>query len=1165
MAGRGEEYKLAIRIAGEIDKSLKESTNLTRKELNKLARDTVKASREAATFGQKLEQQLQEVEPVFSGIEKAGKAAFQAVAVAAGTAAAAIGGVSVFSYSAGSGFESAFAGVKKTVDATDSEYAIMEKNIRAMAKEMPQTAEDLSAIAESAGQLGIEKENLIDFTKTMANLGVATNLSSEEAATEFARFANITQMSQKDFGNLGSTVVALGNNLATTESEITAMSLRLGAAGKQVNMSESQIMGYAAALSSVGIEAEAGGSAFSKLIVNMQLAAETGSDSLGQYAAVAGMSAGEFKDAFQNDAAGAIESFIMGLNDAERNGKTAIAVLYDMGIKEVRLRDTLLRAAGAGDLFSDSLQIANRAWEENTALTNEAEQRYQTMESQMQMLKNTTTDAGISLYQNFREPMLQSLGVLREFAGETLGEWAGGDEMTEFAKNLNKQLPTAIRKTKEFGTAVGDFAEPFLNVGGWLVDHPGTITGAITGIGSALGAYKVVSGITSLTSALTTLNPAGMAILGISGAAAVISGISTEVRKASNEAKKANLARHFGDISLSIEELDRVASHLVETQELRQVREALSAFDDLSDMQTGIEDAVENINRMNWKISIGMELSEEENSSYQEEVQNYIEQVQNYAEQEQYAISMAAGVLESGDPEDGGMLDKFNTFYASMQQKLAEEAKKLQEKTTEVFNDGLLVPDEAKAIAEIQQSMANIQNSMTGSEFDARLSLLDMEFSGQDLDAESFQNLQVKLGEYTESAMAEYQEAYVKTVSGLDAMLKAGPSEGGITQEEYDEEFNNAREAYFQQTADIQAKSAEFQINTMKQAYEAELSGLGPELQGVISSELNEIMTNDDFWNTYSTPEDWANGLQNIFLNATEEMGLDASTRNALSDLFENMLPLQEEMELLKQKYKEAGTEIPESLIEGMNDITLIGAAGGNEAAMWALIGNEVAGNEDYATVIELAHQTGGAIPEEVSKAIQENQEIAVTQAKELMNAITSTMEEGINAQIPVNYKVVSAYNRTGEVPGAGTYEEPGALKGVISSRIPGHAVGGIFDKPHLAWFAEDGPEAAIPINGSAEAIELWKQTGELLGMSDQPDSFSSLANRFIQGNVQDGQGAQPGEEPGNPLSIVYSPVLSFYGNTDKEGVTEALRMSQEEFNAHMEEFIRENQRTNFY
>lgn len=1163
MAGRGDEYRLAIRIAGEIDRSLQESTNLTRKELNKLARDTVKASREATTFGQKLEQQLQEVEPVFSGIEKAGKAAFQAVAVAAGTATAAIGGIAAFSFSVGSGFESAFAGVKKTVDATESEYAILEKNIRATAKEMPQTAEELSAIAESAGQLGIEKENLIDFTKTMANMGVATNLSSEDAATEFARFANITQMSQKNFGNLGSTVVALGNNLATTEAEITAMSLRLGAAGKQVNMSEPQIMGYAAALSSVGIEAEAGGSAFSKLIVNMQLAAETGSDSLGQYAAVAGMSAGEFKDAFQKDAAGAIEVFLMGLNDAERNGKTAIAVLDEMGIKEVRLRDTLLRAAGAGDLFSNSLQIASRAWEENTALTNEAAQRYQTMESQMQILKNGVTDAGISLYQNFREPMLQSLGVLREFTGETLGEWAGGDKMTEFAKNLNKQLPTAIRKTKEFGTAVSDFADPFLEVGGWLVDHPGAITGAIAGIGSAIGTYKVVSGISSLTTALHALNPAGMAILGFSGAVAVIAGISTEIRKASNEAKKANLARHFGDISLSIEELDKVASHLVETQELRQVREALSAFDDLSDMQTGIEDAVENLNRMNWKVSVGMQLSDTENSQYQEEITNYIEQVQGFVQQRQYAVSLAVGALSGDDLENSNVVAKINEFYAGKQQELADLGTKLNETITDAFQDGLLDMDEVQQITELQQQMAKIQSAVAGSNFEANLDLISMKYSGEALDAETFQNLQAEIQEQIQTAMSDYDEAYTLTIANAKVML----DEGALDTAEYDEMVKNAKEAYLQQTADIQGSAAEFQINTLKQAYEEELNGLGPELQEIISSKLNEIMTNDEFWNTYSTPEDWANGLNNIFLDATEGMGLDASTRNALSDLFENMLPLQEEMELLKETYKEAGAEIPESLIQGMNDITLIGAAGGNEAAMWTLIGNEVAGNEDYATVIELAHQTGGAIPEEVSKAIQENQEIAVTQAKELMTSIASTMEEGIDVQIPVNYQVVSAYNKTGEVPGAGFYEEAGTLKSGIASRIPGHANGGIFDTPHLAWFAEDGPEAAIPINGSAEAIELWKQTGELLGMSAQPDSFSSLANTFIQENTQGGKrkGAQQTEESGGPLPIAYSPVLNFYGNTDKEGVTEALRMSQEEFAAYMKEYIRENQRRDFY
>lgn len=317
------------------------------------------------------------------------------------------------SFEAGTSFESAFAGVIKTVDATDVELSQMREQFRELAMDIPITANELASIGEAAGQLGIANENILSFTETMANLGVATNLTAEQAATEFARFANIVQMPQENIDRLGSTVVALGNNLATTEGEISSMALRLAAAGDQAGLSEAQIFGFAGALSSLGLEAEAGGTAFSKVFTNINLAVQTGSADLKDFAEVAGMTTAEFSRAFQEDAAGAITAFVTGLGDVERTGKSAIQIIDDIGISEVRMRDALLRTAGSGDLLVNSLDLANIAWEENTALTNEASQRYETMDSQLQLLENSMTNLGISIYDSLREPLTASVGVLR--------------------------------------------------------------------------------------------------------------------------------------------------------------------------------------------------------------------------------------------------------------------------------------------------------------------------------------------------------------------------------------------------------------------------------------------------------------------------------------------------------------------------------------------------------------------------------------------------------------------------------------------------------------------------------------------------------------------------------------------------------------------------------
>ena len=160
----------------------------------------------------------------------------------------------------GISWETAFTDVLKTVNGTDEELAGIEARLREMAKlEVPLAAEDLAAIAASAGQLGILTPSITGFTKVIADLSATTNLAAEQGAQDLARFANITQMSQQDFDRLGAAIVHLGNNFATTEAEIVEMSLRLAGAGNLVGLTEAQILSLATGLTSVGVNAEAGG------------------------------------------------------------------------------------------------------------------------------------------------------------------------------------------------------------------------------------------------------------------------------------------------------------------------------------------------------------------------------------------------------------------------------------------------------------------------------------------------------------------------------------------------------------------------------------------------------------------------------------------------------------------------------------------------------------------------------------------------------------------------------------------------------------------------------------------------------------------------------------------------------------------------------------------
>ena len=329
-------------------------------------------------------------------------------------------------------WESAWTGVLKTVDGTPAQLATVEESLRSLARTMPATHREIAAVAEAAGQLGIATPNVAAFTQTMIQLGETTNISAEGAASTLAQFVNIMGTSQDQVDRLGASLVALGNAGASTESDILMLGQRLAGTGRQMGLSEADVLAVANAMSSLGIEAEAGGTAMSMSWKLIDRSVREGSDRLETLARVSGMTADEFRQAWSADAAAATASFVEGLGRMQASGQDVNTVLGELGMTGIRQTDTLIRLAGAtkaagaeNDLLRDSLELGARAWAENSALAEEYAKRAQTAESQARVAWNNIKDAAITSGQSML-PIVSDLADTVSSVARAFGDLPSG-------------------------------------------------------------------------------------------------------------------------------------------------------------------------------------------------------------------------------------------------------------------------------------------------------------------------------------------------------------------------------------------------------------------------------------------------------------------------------------------------------------------------------------------------------------------------------------------------------------------------------------------------------------------------------------------------------------------------------------------------------------------
>ena len=304
-------------------------------------------------------------------------------------------------------FETAFTGVMKTVEAPEGSDAVeffsgLRKEILGMSSELPSTATEIAGVYQAAGQLGIEAENLTGFSRAMIQLASATNLSSEEAATGLAQFANVMGTDQTLFENMGSSIVALGNNFATNEAQIVNFAQEMAIAGKLAGLSEADVLGFGTAMASMGLDAASSGTAFQRFtqtltseVASWDSAAGEGSNSLKQIAETAGMTSEQFVEAWGTDATGAIQAFLSGLGEMDVSDQ--LDLFEDLEIGQQQEITMLQSLASNTGLVTDAIDMSNKAWGENTALSAEAGAANATTAAQLAMTRNRVTELAINI------------------------------------------------------------------------------------------------------------------------------------------------------------------------------------------------------------------------------------------------------------------------------------------------------------------------------------------------------------------------------------------------------------------------------------------------------------------------------------------------------------------------------------------------------------------------------------------------------------------------------------------------------------------------------------------------------------------------------------------------------------------------------------------------
>ena len=557
-------------------------------------------------------------------------------------------------------FEDAWTGVTKTVDGTPQQLSKIDDGLKNLAQTTSSTYQDIAHYAELAGQMGIPTDSIVGFTKTITELGDTTNLVGEEAAQSIAKFSNVMVSQSKKtntyYSRLGSTIVDLGNKFSTTEADIMDMATRLGVAGKMVGFNSNQVLGLSTALSSLGIEAAAGGGSVSKMLKTIDIAVSTGNDSLSDFAEVSGMTSQQFQKAWGEDAAGTFLKFVEGIGKSSDVTKT----LNDLGITEIRQSQAMGALAQSSDVLANALNVSKNAWNDNSAMANEAEKRYATLKSQLSQTWEAVKQAGNELGQAFTPTLTDLLKIVKKAANA----FSNLDEGTQQTIAKMLLLTAAAYPTAKGVSKVAGAAQSAVK---FFTKEHSSLQKVADGFGDAAKAGELANtSVVSLAKGFVLTHPAITAVTVALGAFAGAVVWADKKRKETMETANKELAYKDTDYAVTLKVIDgyekyaksmsktktsmgeivtqymqnnKTASHLMKTIEDLNAKESLNAT-----QKTMLAEAVRELNQLYPDLEVEIDentgklnLNEDANYKSIDAIKERITQLQEEAKQEALA------------------------------------------------------------------------------------------------------------------------------------------------------------------------------------------------------------------------------------------------------------------------------------------------------------------------------------------------------------------------------------------------------------------------------------------------------------------------------------------------------------------------------------------------